>query len=100
MIFMVPMHFRKIRAGLNNTSDYCMVGYRLENTLSDNGAVSRGVCDIREGCLTDINEHTSLTKESGLDPATVVSMNMWGASAGYISGTEKAVWRISQDRGY
>lgn len=70
--------FRKIRVGLNNTSDYCMVGYRLENTLSDNGAVSRGVCDIREGCLTDINEHTSLTKESGLDPATVVSMNMWG----------------------
>ncbi len=70
--------FRKIRTGLNNTYEYCMVGYCLKNTLSDNGAVSRGVCDISDGCLIDINEHTALTKDSALDPETVVSMNMWG----------------------
>ena len=68
----------KIREGLRDPDDYCMVGYRLANTLSDNGSVSRGVCDIKDGCLADINEHTALTKDSGLDPDTVVSMNMWG----------------------
>ena len=70
--------FMKIREGLRDPDDYCMVGYRLANTLSDNGSVSRGVCDIKDGCLADINEHTALTKDSGLDPDTVVSMNMWG----------------------
>ncbi len=70
--------FRRIRRGLEDRRDYCMVGYRLENTLSDNGAVSRGVCEIENGFLTDIKEHTALTRESGLPASTVVSMNMWG----------------------
>ena len=48
--------FMKIREGLRDPDDYCMVGYRLANTLSDNGSVSRGVCDIKDGCLADINE--------------------------------------------
>ena len=70
--------FQKIRKGLTNTEDYCMVGYRLENTLSENGTVSRGVCEITDGCLTNINEYTALTRDSGIPLDTTVSMNMWG----------------------
>lgn len=71
--------FKQAYDGLmNNKDEYCMVGYRLQNTLSDNGSVSRGVCSIENGYLTDVTEHTAITKDTDLDPNTIVSMNMWG----------------------
>lgn len=64
--------------------EYCMVGYRLGNTVTENGTVSRGVCRVKDGYLSDIEEvggigpdcHTAVGDV--LDPETVVSMNMWG----------------------
>ncbi len=71
--------FKQAYDGLmNNRDEYCMVGYRLKNTLSDNGSVSRGVCSIENGYLADVTEHTAITKDTDLDPNTIVSMNMWG----------------------
>ena len=70
-----------------------MVGYALENTLTENGSVSRGVCQVDDrGLLTAITERTTIEKrpdgaaftEDGgatythLDADTVVSMNLWG----------------------
>jgi hypothetical protein len=44
-----------------NEQTYCIIGYQLRNTLSDNGTVSRGVCDVdASGNLTDINERTKI----------------------------------------
>lgn len=77
---------------------YTMVGYLLKNTVTDNGYVSRGVCDTdASGNLTGINERTRIekretpegkdgiayTEDDGktwtfVDPDTTVSMNMWG----------------------
>lgn len=72
---------------------YTMVGYRLKNTVTDNGHVSRGVCELDpEKHLVAINERTRIEKRDGgiayseddgktwisLDPDTLVSMNMWG----------------------
>lgn len=56
----------------------CMAGYRLGNTLSENGTVSRGICTVEDGCLVDINEKTDVSKDCGLPLDTIVSMNMWG----------------------
>lgn len=68
--------------------DYYMVGYRLANTLTENGSVSRGVCEIEDGRLKSINERKKIvdckfTEDDGaswteLAPDTVVSMNLWG----------------------
>lgn len=73
--------------------DYCMVGYLLKNTVTDNGSVARGVCASDEmGNLTVINERTRIEKYPGgihytedegktwvdLSEDTLVSMNMWG----------------------
>ena len=72
--------------------DYCMVGYKLENTLSPTGPVARGICEVDStGYLLDVRERTGIQKldgrigyldESGnqvwLDPGTIVSMNAWG----------------------
>lgn len=72
---------------------YTMVGYRLYNTLTENGHVARGVCTISEdGKLVDIHERTRIEKQgdkakfteddgktwTDLGEDTVVSMNMWG----------------------
>lgn len=69
----------------------CMAGFRLGNTLSDNGSVTRGICHIEDGALTGVTEtHDIYKTESGaetrseegqaeeLDVNSLVSMNMWG----------------------
>lgn len=72
---------------------YTMVGYVLENTLTDNGHVARGVCEIDEdGLLKGIHERTRIEKRDGgaayteddgatwetIPKGSYVSMNMWG----------------------
>ena len=56
----------------------CMVGYLLGNTLSETGTVNRGVCTVKNGYLSGIEERFGLDKNSGVPLDTVVSMNMWG----------------------
>ena len=84
-----PSAFRQMADFLNeDNSDYAMVGFRLENTLTENGHVSRGVCEIENGVLKTIVERTKImdckfTEDDGatwtaLPEDTVVSMNLWG----------------------
>lgn len=65
----------------------CMAGFVLKNTLSDNGAVTRGICKMNgEGFLTGVDETKGIEKTAdgaqaggqALDPENLVSMNMWG----------------------
>ncbi len=82
--------FQKIADFLRNeTENYCMVGFRLVNTLTENGYVSRGVCEIdNNNFLTNVTERTKIIdckfiEDDGntwtpLSPDTVVSMNLWG----------------------
>lgn len=64
---------------------YALVGYVLENTLSDNGSVTRGVCSVEEGKLISIDETRGITKCEGgacgegrmIDSKSLVSMNFW-----------------------
>ena len=83
--------------------DYCMVGYQLGNTVTDNGSVARGVCVTNElGYLADITERTRIEKYEGgihfttdggetwedLSPETPVSMNMWGYTPSFLEEIE------------
>ena len=81
--------FEKIAEFLKSDSeDYGMVGFKLINTLTENGHVSRGVCDVEDGELKGIVERTKImdckfTEDDGaswtpLSPDTIVSMNLWG----------------------
>ena len=83
--------------------DICMGGFVLSNTLSDNGTVTRGVCQVDEnGYLTNVTETYNIqmkedglhaTNESGapvtISPSQPVSMNMWGLPASFIQELEK-----------
>lgn len=81
---------------------YCMVGFRVGNTMSESGTVARGVCETVDGYLTTVVERTSIgykgddivfTDENGeeqkLCPKTPVSMNMWGFTPDYFKYSEE-----------
>ena len=70
--------YQMIHDWLVSSKEMCMVGYQLGNTLTENGKVSRGVCEIENGYLISVTEHTALDKNSGIPLDTIVSMNMWG----------------------
>lgn len=70
--------FETIHNSLINGYETCMVGFKLGNTLTDNGTVARGVCDVDNGYLKKITEYTAIDKNSGVPLDTTVSMNMWG----------------------
>lgn len=91
---------------------YCMVGYRVANTLSENGSVSRGVCTTdKNGYLTDVVERTHIEAvgntvvytEDGtdtvLEPNTPVSMNMWGFTPDYFAYSEAAFGQFLKEYG-
>lgn len=81
--------------------DFCMVGFRLQNTLTENGTVSRGICEVENGKLKSVTERTKILDckyteddenwvELPLD--CIVSMNMWGFTPdvfGYIENDLK-----------
>ncbi len=97
--------FEKMAQFLSNEADethFSMVGYKIKNTLSENGSVSRGVCATDDkGYLTVINERTQVYfkgdgivyeeggEEFPLDPETPVSMNFWGFTPAVFNISEK-----------
>ena len=80
----------------------CMAGFRLGNTLSDNGSVTRGVCHIENGALTGVTETHNIFKTAEgaetrsddgtvekLDVKSLVSMNMWGLTPDFLKTLEE-----------
>lgn len=89
--------------------DYSMVGFRVGNTMSENGSVSRGVCSVNaEGNLTKVVERTGIAYDDDhricfldenneteyLDPSTPVSMNLWGFTPDYFSYSDREFRRF------
>ena len=81
---------------------YAMVGYILENTLTENGHVARGVCTTEDGFLTDIHERTRIEKRPGgpaytedgetwvdIPQGSIVSMNLWGFTESFLGELEQ-----------
>jgi hypothetical protein len=77
-----------------SVEDICLAGYVLKNTLSENGAVSRGICKADEnGFLQTVVETSGIQWDGDiiksdihekLCPDTLVSMNMWGLRASFL----------------
>ena len=82
---------------------YCMVGYELGKTVTDNGSVARGVCQVNdEGYLTSVVERTKIEKQADgvirftedgttwtdLPEKTTVSMNMWGFTPSFAAESQ------------
>ena len=98
--------FRNIHAYLTSEDrtemDFCMTGFVLGNTLSENGGVTRGICQMDEnGYLTGVKETRNVVKANNgaavetpqglvpLDEQGLVSMNMWGLTPEFIDVLEE-----------
>lgn len=93
-----------LRAMEGKKGEYCMVGFKIENTLSENGGVSRGYCEVSaEGNLTGVTECHGIQRKGDRLVQTLsdgsegefpmganVSMNMWGFTPDYFDYSEKA----------
>ena len=94
---------RELSKPHDKKGDYCMVGFRVGNTMTENGSVARGVCSTSDGKLTGVVERTAIsydengnitfTDENGklqtLEPNTPVSMNLWGFTPDYFDYSER-----------
>lgn len=91
--------------GAHRPDQFCMIGYRLGNTITAHGSVTRGICQVdSEGMLTAIRECRGIEAFSGgirfpeedtgefalLSPDTMVSMNMWGFSPYFLTHARDA----------
>jgi hypothetical protein len=94
---------RELSRPHDKKGDYCMVGFRVGNTMTENGSVARGVCENKDGLLTSVVERTAIsydengkivfTDENGevqtLAPNTPVSMNLWGFTPDYFEFSDR-----------
>ena len=114
-----PEGFKKLaeflaQPQLDGKMHFAMAGYRLSNTLTENGYVSRGVCEVDvAGMLTGLTERTKIelreggpayTEDDGaswtpLAPEITVSMNCWGFPAGTLDHFEALFKAFLDERG-
>jgi len=101
--FQILADWLKSKEGVK--SEYCMVGYRIGNTLSESGSVARGLCQKDENSLlTTVVERTYIIRDTdglikykddngdmvSVEENTPVSMNMWGFTPDYFDYSETA----------
>ncbi len=91
----------------------CMVGYPLQNTLSEHGAVNRGICSVEDGVLVSVEEHMEIQSDANgrihgatvdgtsveLSPKSPVSMNFWGFTPALFSEIESCFIQFLNVRG-
>lgn len=92
-----------LRAHAETKGEYCLVGFELDNTLSESGGVSRGICTADENhYLTHVEEHHNAEKAADgkvyadnskgerveVDGKALCSMNMWGFTPDYFDNSK------------
>lgn len=102
--------FESVSRGEIKKDQYAMVAFKLKNTLSDNGTVSRGVCDVSGQWLNSVEEHTGIANKNGiihgvvdetreeveLDFEAPVSMNFWVLDKSYFDFAERDLLEFLQ----
>ncbi len=103
--------YKYLESVQDDTGRYCMVGFKLGNTLTENGSVSRGLCTVDEnGDLVDIVERTKIIMtddgaaytENDRDYIPVpfdqmTSMNLWGFTPDFLVETDKEFTRFYKE---
>ncbi len=106
-------YFKKNENNTSDTDKYCMVGYKLKNTLSEFGDVNRGICKENNNLLITVEEHTQILIEKDgicrgqnlagnrveLSPTAIASMNFWGFSGTLMGHLEEHFTEFLKNHG-
>lgn len=102
-----------LRSVEHKQNEYCMIGYRITNTLSESGSVNRGICQTDDkGYLTNVVERIDIEEKGGrivcpdgagqeliIEPDALVSMNMWGFTPDYFQYAEQDFRQFLAEKG-
>ena len=109
----IAAYLNTVQSSTSDKAQYCMVGFKLSNTLSDHGSVARGVCKVSpDGLLSSVTEMTKIFKTSSgaenredenapvaLTGNESVSMNFWGFTPDFFGHLRAAFLEFLQARG-
>lgn len=109
----ITSYFKETETNTSTKDHYCMIGYKLSNTLSDHGNVNRGICKNTDGFLETVEEHTEILIEQDgicrgenlagdrveISPTAIASMNFWGFSVNIIAQLESHFIEFLKARG-
>ncbi|MBL9116438.1 MAG: nucleotidyltransferase [Verrucomicrobiaceae bacterium] len=109
----IAAYLNTVQSSSSDKAQYCMVGFKLSNTLSDHGSVARGVCKVSpDGLLSSVTEMTKIFKTSSgaenredenapvaLTGNESVSMNFWGFTPDFFGHLRAAFLEFLQARG-
>jgi len=109
----ITSYFKETETNTSAKDHYCMIGYKLSNTLSDHGNVNRGICKNTDGFLETVEEHTEILIEQDgvcrgenlagdrveISPSAIASMNFWGFSVNIIAQLESHFIEFLKTRG-
>jgi len=109
----ISSYFTETASSSDPVDHYCMVGYKLGNTLSDHGKVNRGICSDTDGFLNKVEEHLDIELESDgvcrgenlagdrveLSVDSVASMNFWGFPPSIMKELEKNFIEFLKEHG-
>lgn len=109
----ITSYFDETAKSTDGIDHYCMVGYKLENTLSDHGNVNRGICSDTNGLLNKVEEHLDIEIEADgvcrgenlagerveLSTSCNASMNFWGFPPSIMKDLEEHFIAFLKERG-
>lgn len=72
--------YKVVKNHFDVSDETCLVGFKLQNTVTENGTVSRGICDIKDGYLKSVVETHEIPANNDFPADTICSMNMWGCT--------------------
>ncbi|MBO4949549.1 MAG: nucleotidyltransferase [Clostridia bacterium] len=91
--------YKVVKEHFDNSNEFCIVGFKLANTVTENGTVSRGICEIENGYLKSVVETHEIPAKNDYPEDTVCSMNMWGCTPKLFDELEVGFVDFLKERG-
>jgi len=91
--------YKAVKNHFGTSNEFCIVGFKLNNTVTENGTVSRGICEIENGYLKSVVETHEIPANNDYPEDTICSMNMWGCTPKLFDELEVGFSEFLKERG-
>ena len=91
--------YTAVKNHFGTSNEFCIVGFKLNNTVTENGTVSRGICEIENGYLKSVVETHEIPANNDYPEDTICSMNMWGCTPKLFDELEVGFSEFLKERG-